>query len=85
MHEDHWDTKYQSTDNVTDQRGDHGVPDISTDTDVGAVDHTDGNVEHVDNYVFESEEYESHDWEVENGNFGDGVSSMGREPDGDAD
>ena len=59
------------------------MPDVSTDTDVGAVDHTDRDIEHVDDDVLESEEDESHDWEMKDGDFGDSVSSVCREPDGD--
>lgn len=85
MHEDHGNTEDQSTNDVTDQRRDHGVPDVSTDTNIGAVDHTDRDVEHVDDDVLESEEDESHDWEMKDSDFGDGVPSVCGEPNGDTD
>ena len=59
------------------------MPDVSTDTDVGTVDHTDRDIEHVDDDVLEPKEDESHNWEMKDGDFGDGVSSVCREPDGD--
>jgi hypothetical protein len=61
------------------------MPDVSPYTDVGAIDHADRDVEHVDNDMLEAKEDESHNWEMKNGNFGNSISSMSREPDSDTD
>lgn len=80
MHQHHGDTQQQSTDDVTDQRRDHRVPDVFTDTDVGAVQDAHGDIVHVDDNVLEAEKDKDKDWEMKDDDFRNNISSTGSEP-----